>query len=55
MQAVEILDIKNFMQLLFQTNILDSYEFVSAELSTDISYSLNGHIHKEFFNEEPTP
>ncbi|MDE6761891.1 MAG: hypothetical protein K2J90_14625 [Lachnospiraceae bacterium] len=54
MQAVEILDIKNFMQLLFQTNILDSYEFVSAELSTDISYSLNGHIHKEFFNEEET-
>lgn len=52
MQAFEILDIKNFMQLLFQTNILDSYEFVSAELATDISYSLNGHIHKEFFNEK---
>lgn len=52
MQAVEILDIKNFMQLLFQTDILDSYEFVSAELASDISYSLNGYIHKEFFNEE---
>ncbi len=52
MQAVEILDIKNFMQLLFQTNILDLYEFVSAELATDISYSLSGHIHKEFYNEE---
>lgn len=54
MQAVEILDIKNFMQLLFQTDKLDSYEFVSAELNSDISYSLNGLIHKEFFNEEET-
>lgn len=52
MQAFQILDIKNFMQLLFQTNTFDSYEFVSAELTTDISYSLNGHIHKEFFNEK---
>lgn len=52
MQTIEILDIKNFMQLLFQTDILDYYEFVSAELSTDMSYTLDGHIHKEFFNEE---
>lgn len=52
MQAIEILDIKLFMQFLFQTTALDSYEFVSSELRTDMSYSLDGHINKEFFSDD---
>lgn len=52
MQEIEILDIKLFMQFLFQTNPFDSYEFVSSELRTDMSYSLDGHINREFFTEE---
>jgi len=52
MQGIEILDIKLFMQLLFQTDALDSYEFVSSELRTDMSYSLDGHINRDFFTEE---
>lgn len=52
MQTIEILDIKPFMQLLFQTNTLDSYEFVSAAIRTDMAYTLDGHINKEFFSEE---
>lgn len=52
MQSIEILDIKLFMQLLFQTDALDTYEFISSELRTDMSYSLDGHINKEFFTEE---
>lgn len=51
MQAIEILDIKNFMQLLFQTNTFDHYEFVSGNIRTDMSYSLDGHINKDFFND----
>ena len=52
MQTIEILDIKTFMQLLFQTDALDSYEFVSSNLRTDMTYSLDGHINPSFFSEE---
>ena len=52
MQTIEILDIKPFMQLLFQTNTLDSYEFVSAAIRTDMTYTLEGHINKDFFTED---
>lgn len=52
MQSIEIFDIKKFMQLLFQTNFFDSYEFVSCDLSTDLSYVIDGHIHKSFFSED---
>ncbi|MDE6433628.1 MAG: hypothetical protein K2L07_05305 [Lachnospiraceae bacterium] len=52
MQTIEILDIKPFMQLLFQTNTFDSYEFVSALIRTDMTYNLDGHINKDFFTED---
>lgn len=52
MQTIEILDIKPFMQLLFQTNTFDSYEFVSAFIRTDMTYNLDGHINKDFFTED---
>ncbi len=52
MQAIHILDIKQFMQLLFQTDTLDQYQFVSATVQTDMSYSLDGHVNHSFFNEE---
>lgn len=52
MQAINVLDIKPFMQLLFQTPTLDSYQFVSATILTDISYTLDGHVNQSFFNED---
>lgn len=52
MQTIEILDIKPFMQLLFQTNTFDSYEFISAVIRTDMTYNLDGHLNKDFFTEE---
>ena len=52
MQAINILDIKQFMQLLFQTNTLDNYQFVSAIIQTDMTYSLDGHVHHSFFDDE---
>ena len=51
MQAINILDIKPFMQLLFQTTGLDSYRFVSSSILADISYTFDGHINHSFFNE----
>lgn len=52
MQSIEILDIKLFMLFLFQKTDLDRYEFISGEVRTDMSYSLDGHINKSFFSEE---
>lgn len=52
MQTIEILDVKPFMQLLFQTESFDTYEFVSAELHTDMFYSIDGHINQNFFSAE---
>lgn len=52
MQTITILDIKPFMQLLFQSDHLKSYDFVSADIRTDMVYSLDGHINKSFFSEE---
>lgn len=52
MHAINILDIKPFMQLLFQTNALDQYQFVSATIQTDMTYTLDGHINHSFFDEE---
>lgn len=52
MHAITILDIKPFMQLLFQTNALDLYQFVSATIQTDMTYTLDGHINRNFFDEE---
>lgn len=50
MQAIEISDIKLFMQLLFQSGQLDAYELVSADIRTDITYSLDGHVNTAFFS-----
>lgn len=52
MQTITILDIKPFMQLLFQSEHLKSYDFVSADIRTDMTYSLDGHMNKSFFSEE---
>lgn len=42
------------MQLLFQSPELDSYEFVSGELQTQMTYIFDGHINASFFTEEET-
>lgn len=52
MQLIQILDIKQFMQLLFQTDILDNYEFASATIQTDMHYTLDGHLNSSFFSTE---
>lgn len=52
MQAIEVLDIKQFMRLLFQTDTLDHYEMVSAEIRTGISYSVDGKLNRPFYNKD---
>lgn len=52
MQSAEILDIKNFMQLLFQSESFDSYELVQATLRTDMDYIIEGKWNHDFYNDE---
>lgn len=52
MQAIQILDIKSFMQILFQSTGLESYDFVSGEILTDMKYTIDGHINHDFFSDE---
>lgn len=52
MQSLQILDIKSFMQFLFQSQELDTYEFVSGELQTQMKYTFDGHINSSFFSDE---
>ncbi len=52
MRSIEILDIKDFMQLLLQSSTFDSYEFISGEIRTDMLYTLDGHLNKDFFSED---
>lgn len=52
MQTIHILDVKPFMQLLFQSNQLDTYSFVSAQIHTDMSYQLDGHRNRSFFDKD---
>jgi hypothetical protein len=54
MQAVEILDIKQFMQLLLQSPAFDFYEMVSATLRTDMDYQIDGRWNPSFFSEDET-
>lgn len=51
MQNTEILDVKQFMQLLFQTSSFDFYEMVSATLRTDMDYQIDGRWNHDFFDE----
>lgn len=52
MQAIEILDVRAFMQLLFQTDTFNEYELVSADLKTELGYSIDGHINRDYYNED---
>lgn len=52
MQTIDVLDIKPFMQLLFQNQGFDTYTFLSASVKTDMSYEVDGHLNSEFFTEE---
>ncbi len=50
MQSIHILDIKPFMQLLFQTDLMNNYLLVSANITTDLTYTIDGHIQSTFYS-----
>ncbi|MCR5700597.1 MAG: DUF5721 family protein [Lachnospiraceae bacterium] len=52
MQSAEILDVKNFMQLLFQSEAFDSYETVEAVIISDMTYSIEGKLNRDFYSQD---
>lgn len=52
MQAIQILDVKPFMQLLFQSQEFHAYDFISGEIRSDMKYLLDGHWTPDFFSKE---
>ncbi len=52
MQSIHILDIKPFMQLLFQTDLMNHYLLVSANITTDLTYTIDGHIQSAFYSQD---
>lgn len=52
MRAIEILDIRQFMQLLLQSDTFNQYELVSGEIRTDMLYTIDGHINRSYFSDE---
>ena len=53
MLALKIQSTKNFMNQLLTGELFDSFLLEEATISGAIDYSLDGHIHPEFYGEEP--
>ena len=52
MVACKVIDIKGFMAKLLLKEIFDEFLVIEAEISTDIRFSIDGHIQEEFFTIE---
>ncbi|MBE5925300.1 MAG: hypothetical protein E7271_12735 [Lachnospiraceae bacterium] len=52
MQSAQVLDVKNFMQLLLQSEAFDTYETVEAVIRTDMTYSIDGKLNRDFYSED---
>ena len=48
MVACKVIDIKGFMAKLLLKEIFDEFLVIEAEISTDIRFSIDGHIQEEF-------
>lgn len=52
MVALRILDVKQFMSKLLGSDIFDHFLLSEAVIHTHHTYSIDGHIHKEFYSQE---
>ena len=50
MIALNILDIRNFMSKLLGGNSFDTFWFVEASITTYVTFTIDGNLHKEFFD-----
>lgn len=52
MIALRLTDIKNFMNQLLRTEMFDHFLLPEATITQDVSYTIDGHIHPDFYSEE---
>lgn len=52
MLSLTITEIKSFMRQLFTKDFFDSMGFVEASIKMNITYHIDGHINKDFFDTE---
>ncbi|MCD7805798.1 MAG: DUF5721 family protein [Lachnospiraceae bacterium] len=52
MFALQIDEVKIFMQRLLATSAFDSFLFVEGALQMGMSYEFDGHLNRDFFSEE---
>lgn len=52
MTALHVTDVKNFMSQLFVGMSFDSFLFVEGDISTAISYHIDGRVNMDFYTEE---
>ena len=52
MLALRILDLKDFTGKLFIGEMFQHFSFVEASFTTFVTYTLDGQLHKEFFDSE---
>lgn len=55
MLALRILDIKDFTNKLFLGDVFHRFYFVEASFSTFITHTLDGTLHKDFFDTDNIP
>jgi len=55
MLALRILDLKDFTGKLFLGDVFHHFSFVEASFTTFITYTLDGTIQKEFYDNETRP
>ena len=55
MIALTVENVKQFMHLLFKTNVFDKYEIHQAIATTFTTFEVTGDINESFFDEENKP
>lgn len=52
MIAIQLPEVKNFMKHLLLSSTFDTFSFLEGDITTFNTFSINGHVHREFFLEE---
>lgn len=52
MEAFEVLDVKEFTQKLFMTDMFDKFSVIEAEFFTFVKFDINGKLNKTYFDED---
>ena len=52
MTSFQITELKNFMGKLLGTDCFDSFLLAGAQIITAVEYTIDGHIHPDFYTRE---